>query len=102
MDEVDRNGFPVEVYPNFFRGARLLGVNADGVAEYYTGEVVFYVLYDGETLEAPPPDYGPGHGLLLAAMDWSIGEYLHHASEDRGPYRFMSLFARGKLGAERG
>lgn len=99
MSAEDQNGNPATEYPLFHQGARFLGINADGIAEYYTGDEVFFALMtDAGEINAPPANYGPAHELSLEAYDWSLREYLRRTFNERGEFRTLSEFARASMG----
>jgi len=43
----DRNGNPLSVYPNIHRSKILLGINGDGLAEYFSND---YLLQESTSI----------------------------------------------------
>lgn len=99
-DATDRNGNSIESYPAMYKGAKLLGINGIGLAEYYDetqGSVFFAILSSDGNVIAPPPEYGLVHELPLDEYGWSLREYLTESPSERGEWRDISKFAEGIL-----
>lgn len=93
MSERDRHGNPVASYPATFRGGTLLGINADGLAEYFDGENVFLAELQESGLRTPPPGYGRAHEISLDAFNWTLPEYLRESQKEKGGWRKLTSFA---------
>lgn len=91
----DRNGTPATKYPDTHLDGAFLGINGDGVGEYYTDEYVFLAEFDDGGLDVPPPEYGMAHEFYLENMP--LAEYIEAKTEERGPWKHLSDIARQVL-----
>lgn len=98
MEPFDRTGVPISEYPATYQGARLLGINGDGIAEYIRpdGSVFLVEFGDNKELRAPP-EFGPAHEITLDSFGWELQDYLEASIEERGDWRVFTTLAREAL-----
>lgn len=101
MEPFDRDGIPISEYPMTHQGAELLGINGDGIAEYFrpSGTVSLVEFSEGKELRAPS-EFGPAHELTLDSFGWSLQDYLEASIEERGEWRVYTTLARNALDGE--
>ena len=101
MEPFDRDGMPISEYPVRHQGARLLGINGDGIAEYIrqSGTVFLVEFSDKKELRAPS-EFGPAHDIMLGAFGWSLQDYLEASIKERGEWRVYTALARKALDGE--
>lgn len=93
MDLRDQHGNPPGVYPSTFNGAYLLGINGEGLAEYYDGKNVFLAEYKDGEIQSPPQGYGQAHEVSLDAFEWTLDEYIEKTAEEKGQWRDLTPYA---------
>lgn len=95
MQPTDRNGHPPSSYPETHLDGDFLGVNGDGIGEYYSGNHVFLAERTASGLKVPPPGYGIAHEFYLE--DMTLAEYIVATTEESGRWIYLTELSKQEL-----